>query len=179
MNIVVVGFMGTGKTAVARLLATRLDLKYISTDEIIEDKERRSCNDVFHRSGESYFRAVEKEVVKKVSQLDKFVIDAGGGVVLDKENLANLKQRGKLICLEASVDVIIERTKRNRHRPLLNVKDPKAKIEELLTKRAPFYAKADFCINTTELTVENVVKEIIKKINEFSVQPEQHQENSH
>ena len=179
MNIVVVGFMGTGKTAVARLLATRLDLKYISTDEVIEDKERRSINEIFRRSGEPYFRAVEKEVVKKVSELDKFVIDAGGGVVLDEENLANFKQNGKLICLEASVDTILERTKRNRHRPLLNVKDPKAKIDELLKKRAPFYAKADFSIDTTELTVENVVEEIIKKINELSVQTDQHQENTH
>jgi len=160
MNIVLVGFMGTGKTSVGRLLAQKAGMKYISTDEVIEDKERRSINDIFKKNGEAYFRRVEKEVVKKVSELDRFIIDAGGGAVLDEENVRNLQQNGKIICLEAGVDAILERTKRYRHRPLLNADNPRAKVEELLKTRAPFYAQADVSIDTTALTVEQVAERI-------------------
>ena len=164
MNIVLVGFMGTGKTAAGKLLAKRMEMKYISTDEVIEDRERRSINDIFKKNGEAYFRRTESEVVKKVSQLDKFIIDAGGGVVLDEENIQNLKKNGKIVCLKASAEVILERTKRYRTRPLLNTEDPKAKVEELLNFRALFYARADFSVDTTNLTIEQVVKEIRNEI---------------
>lgn len=171
MNIVLVGFMGTGKTAAGKLLTEKTGMKYISTDELIEHKERRSINDIFKKSGEPYFRRVEKEVVKKVAELDKFIIDAGGGVVLDKENIQNLKRNGKIICLAAAPEVILERTKRYYHRPLLNTKNPKEKIEELLKFRAPFYAQADVTIDTTNLTLDEVVQEIENKLeNEISKQ---------
>ena len=89
-NIVLLGFMGTGKTAVAKRLADELKMKYISTDDIIEAREKRSINDIFAEDGESYFRKVEREAVKDVSSEDGAVIAAGGGVVLDAENLKNL-----------------------------------------------------------------------------------------
>lgn len=166
MNIVLVGFMGTGKTAVSKLLAKEIGMKYISTDEVIEDKERRSINEIFKKNGEAYFRRVEKEVAKKVAQLNNFVIDAGGGIVLNKENVENLKRNGKIVCLIAAPDVILERTKRYHNRPLLNVENPKAKVEELLELRAPSYAQADFSIDTTNLSVEQAAQEIKKIINE-------------
>ena len=170
MNIVLVGFMGTGKTTVGKILAKQLGMKYISTDEIVEDKERRSINEIFKKSGEPYFRRLEKEVVKNVAQLNKFVIDAGGGVVLDEENIQNLKRNGKIICLSASAEVILERTKRYHHRPLLNTENPKEKIEELLKSRAPFYAKANFSIDTINLNAEQVAEEIKKIVDEDSTQ---------
>ena len=166
MNIVLVGFMGTGKTAVSKLLAKETGMKYISTDELIEDKERRPINEIFKKSGEAYFRRAEKEMVKKVAQLNNFVIDAGGGIVLDKENVENLKRNGKIVCLFATPEAILERTKRYHHRPLLNIENPKAKVEELLEFRAPFYAQADFSIDTTNLSVEQATQEIKKIINE-------------
>jgi shikimate kinase len=159
--------MGTGKTTVAKLLAKDMAMKYISTDEVIEDKERRSINEIFKKSGELYFRRVEKEIVKKVAQLNNFVIDAGGGVVLDKENIQNLKRNGKVVCLCATAEVILERTRRYRHRPLLNVENPKEKIEELLQFRAPFYAQADFSIDTTDLNIEQVAQEIKSKLKDL------------
>ncbi len=173
MNIVIVGFMGTGKTAVARALSRKLKMKYISTDEVIEDRERRSIGDIFKKNKEPYFRQVEKEVVEKVSLLNNFVIDAGGGVVLDEVNVKNLKQNGKMACLTATAEVILGRTKRHCHRPLLNVEDPQARVEELLAQRAAFYARADYTIDTTNKTVEQVVEEVEKLINANNNAPAQ------
>jgi shikimate kinase len=164
MNIVLVGFMGTGKTQVGKLLARKMEMKYISTDELIEDKERRSINEIFKRSGEPYFRRMEKEAVKKVAQLNRFIIDAGGGVVLDEENIECLKRNAKIICLTAAPEVILERTKRYHHRPLLNVEDPRAKVEELLAARAHLYGRADYAVDTTNLSIEQVVEEIKNRL---------------
>lgn len=159
-NIVLVGFMGTGKTAVAKTLAQRFKMRYISTDEFIEKREKRSIADIFAKDGEEYFRQVEKGVAGEVSSLEGVVIDAGGGIVIKEENLKNLKKNGTIICLTATVDVILERTKGKSHRPLLNTDDQKKKIEELLARRAPYYAKADFTIDTSSLSVEDVAKKI-------------------
>lgn len=160
-NIVLVGFMGSGKTTVAAALANRLDMPYISTDTLIEKREKRTINEIFTRSGEEYFRDVESAVVREAAAMDGVVIDAGGGVVLREENMANLKSGGVVICLKADDDTILERTKKYKHRPLLNVEDPKRKIRDLLAKRAPFYAKADHAIDTGKFTARQVVDQII------------------
>jgi len=160
-NIVLVGFMGSGKTTIATKLAHRLKMRYISTDELIEKREKRTINEIFTRSGESYFRDVESDIVKEAAQLEGVVIDAGGGVVLREENMANFKSGGVVICLTASEETIMERTKKYKHRPLLNVEDPKLKIRELLKKRSPLYAKADHCIDTGELTINQVVEKVV------------------
>lgn len=159
-NIVLVGFMGTGKTAVAKLLSERLKRAYVSTDEIVERVQKSPISEIFSKLGEDYFRRLEKQVAKEVSSLEGVVIDAGGGIVIKEENLKNLKKNGTIICLTATVDVILERTKGKKHRPLLNADDQKKKIEELLAGRAPYYAKADFTIDTSSLSVEDVAKKI-------------------
>jgi len=159
-NIIFVGFMGTGKTAIAKRLARRLKMKYISTDDIIEEREKRPINKIFTKDGEPYFRRIEKEVVKEASSMKNVVIAAGGGVVLDNENIENLKANGVIICLNATPEDILERTKSYTHRPLLNVPDPLGKIRELLEKRAPYYKKADYEIDTSGKTLDEVLKEI-------------------
>ena len=159
-NIVLVGFMGTGKTAVTKEIAKRLNMKYISTDDLIEKKEKRAIGDIFSQRGESYFRKVEKEIVKSASMTEGAVIDAGGGAVIDPENVKNLKEKGIVICLWAEPEIILERTKRHGHRPLLNVKGPLGKITELLEKRKPFYERADHHIRTTNLSVDEVADEV-------------------
>lgn len=160
-NIVLVGFMGTGKTTIAAKLAARLKMKYVSTDSLIEKREKRTINEIFSDSGEEYFRNTEMDVVREVSGLTDSVIDAGGGAVLSGENMANLKSGGIVICLTADTDVIMERTKKYKHRPLLNVEDPKRKIRDLMAKRESFYAKADFCVDTGKLTVRQTLDEIV------------------
>jgi len=159
-NIVLVGFMGTGKTTIATKLAVRLKMKYISTDNLIEKREKRTINEIFTDSGEEYFRGVESDVVREVSGMADSVIDAGGGVVLSEENMANLKSCGMVISLTADADTVVERTKKYKHRPLLNVEDPRRKIRDLMAKREPFYAKAEHVIDTGKLTVRQVVDRI-------------------
>lgn len=165
-NIALVGFMGTGKTVVAEELAKRLKMNFVDLDDLIERKEGKKINQIFAEKGEPYFRQVEKEIVKEVSCQKAQVIACGGGVVLDEGNVQNLKRNGIMICLSARPEIILERTKGYIHRPLLNVEDPKRKIEELLRFRAPFYAKADYTIDTSVLTIEKVVEKIIDIFNE-------------
>lgn len=161
-NIVLIGFMGTGKTTIATVLANKLGMRYISTDGLIEKKEKRTINEIFTKSGEEYFRDAESAVVAEVSLMKNVVIDAGGGAVIREENITNFKSNGIVICLTADEETIMKRTKKYKHRPLLNVEDPKRKIRELLAKRAPFYAKADYTIDTGKLTVRGVGDKIIE-----------------
>ncbi|MFH1854473.1 MAG: shikimate kinase [Candidatus Omnitrophota bacterium] len=163
-NIVLVGFMGTGKTAVGMALASRLGREFIELDEIIEKKEGASIREIFEKKGEPYFRKVEKQVVSDAAEKKGIVISAGGGAIINKENLKNFKKNGLVVCLEASPEVIVKRTKGLAVRPLLNVPDPRKKIEELLQKRAPYYKKADLCVNTNVLSIEEVVDKIIALI---------------
>jgi len=161
-NIVLIGFMGTGKTTIATQVARDLRMRYVSTDDCIEKREKRTINEIFTTDGEEYFRDVESEIVRELSAQEGLVIDTGGGVVVREENLAILRSGGMVICLTADPDVVMERTKKYKHRPLLNVEDPKARIRALLAKRAPLYAKADHSIDTGMLTARQVVAKIVE-----------------
>ncbi len=159
-NIVLVGFMGTGKTTIATGLSHRLGMRYVSTDSLIEKRENRTINEIFTDSGEEYFRGIESSIIRDVSCMDGLVIDTGGGAMIRDENVAYMKSNGIIVCLTAREDVIMERTKKYKHRPLLNVEDPKRKIRDLIAKRAPYYAKADYTIDTGELTARQVIEKI-------------------
>ncbi len=161
-NIALIGFMGTGKTTIATALAHRLKMRYVSTDEMIERKEKRTINEIFTKSGEEYFRDVEADVVREASSMENVVIDAGGGAVLWEKNMENLKSHGIVICLTAGEETIMQRTAKYKHRPLLNVDDPKRKIRDLLAERAPFYAKADYTIDTGKFTINQVVERVVE-----------------
>ena len=159
-NIILVGFMGTGKSVVGELLAKKTNMDFVELDEMIETREKMSIKDIFEKKGEPYFRLVEKEIVKEASARNNIVISAGGGAVIDEENFKNLKNSGIVICLQARPETILKRTKNLKTRPLLNVPDPKKKIEELLAKRAPYYEKADHHIDTDNLTIEQIAEKI-------------------
>lgn len=154
--------MGTGKTAVGRELAETLRLPLIDIDDLIVEKEKRSINDIFSQSGEPYFRKVERDTLAEVSQKTNQVVSCGGGIVLDPENIAVMKQGGKLICLSARPEVIFERTKKYAHRPLLNAPNPKAKISELLSARKPYYEQAHIVIDTSDLSVQQVAEKVLE-----------------
>ena len=162
-NIVLVGFMGTGKSAVGKKLAEKLKRDFLELDDSIEAKEKMPIKDIFEKKGEPYFRMVEKEVIKEASSRKNIVISAGGGAIVDEENFKNLKNSGTIIYLKASLETILKRTKGLKTRPLLNVPDPKKQIEELLKKREPYYNKADFSIDTDNITAEQVAENILTK----------------
>lgn len=161
MNIILIGFMGSGKSEVGRKLAQELGMNYRDSDELIEKREKTSISDIFREKGEPYFRDLETEVVKTLANHDNFVIATGGGVVLREENVKMLKELGPLILLWAEPKVVWERVKKETHRPLLNVPDPKAEIKKILDYRTPIYHKvADFKVDTSNLTVEEAVRKI-------------------
>ena len=166
-NIYLVGFMGTGKTSVGKALAKKKEWCFVDLDELIELKERRLIWEIFAKEGEPYFRKVEKLVLKEVAKEKNFVVACGGGIVIDKANIKTMKASGEIICLAATPEVILKRTSAYRHRPLLNVANPKKQIELLLKLRAPYYALADKTINTSKISVkeaaENINKIIAKK----------------
>jgi shikimate kinase len=160
-NIVLTGFMGTGKTAAARELSVKMSMPRVSVDETIESRENMTINEIFRSKGEPYFRELERKVIKELSrERGCRIIDCGGGAIVDRENLENLKASGTVFCLWASPEEILKRVGNSSGRPLLNVKDPIKKIEELLEKRKICYLEADFHIDTTNLCTDEVVNEI-------------------
>jgi len=159
-NIVLVGFMGTGKTSVAKALADKLNIRYISTDDIVEKKEGAKIKDIFAEKGEGYFRKAEKEAILAASSEEGAVIDAGGGAVIDPENVKNFKKNGILICLWADPEIILERTKLCAERPLLEAPKPDETIRRLLSERKKFYERADHHVNTSKLLLADVVSKI-------------------
>ena len=166
MNIVLVGLSGSGKTTIGKLLEKYLpNLKFVDTDEIIVKQENRSINDIFAKDGEEKFREIEKSVVEKVSKENDLIISTGGGVVLNKENMINLKKNGIVFYLKTSPEVIAERLKNDNTRPLLKVDDVKEKLYKMLEIRGKLYEEADITINTDEKSSEKVSKLIVKEFN--------------
>lgn len=162
-NIVIVGFMGTGKTEVGNLLAKKLSLNFVDTDKLIEEREKDRIVRIFQVKGERYFRKVEEEVIEEVSKMKKCVIATGGGAIVSEKNYENLKKNGIIICLTATPEEIYKRTIPKKDRPLLmKSKNVIETIKELLEMRKPYYSKADYTIDTTNKKIEEVVEEIIK-----------------
>ena len=165
-NIILVGFMGTGKSAVGKLLARRLNRSFVDLDRKIEKEAGGSISQIFASEGEDGFRERETRAVKEAVELKNHVIATGGGVMLQEENVRLLKKCGRLICLTASADAILQRTLATLpSRPLLAGHEPRQRVEELLKLRAPFYAQADATIDTSDKSVEQVVEEILKGVN--------------
>ena len=167
-NIVLIGFMGSGKTAVGKLLAERLGYKFIDTDEIIERSEGKTISALFNEEGEQRFREIEARIVRELFGLKRHVISTGGGIVTNKENISNLKKGGLIVWLKAAPETIYNRVSSKTHRPLLNVEDPLETIKKLLTFREPFYAEADVSVDTDGLDVEKIVEVIIKAYDKMS-----------
>jgi len=160
VNIILIGFMGTGKTSVGMQLAEIFDMRFIDTDDLIEENSKMSIPKIFSEMGEEHFRDLESKAVEQVSRFSRYVVATGGGVVIREQNVRNLKSSGLLFCLDATPGVIFQRTSQYAHRPLLQVEDPIGRIRDMLQFRAPFYAKADYRIDTSQLTVDQVADRI-------------------
>jgi shikimate kinase len=156
--------MAVGKSAVGRNLAKRLGLRFVDLDRLIEKKERQEVREIFAKRGEPHFRQLEKQTLAQVLRRHGQVIATGGGVVMDEENLALLRERALVIRLSASVDVLLKRAGSGAKRPLLDGAERRARIEELLAKRESRYAQAHITIDTTDLTIDQVAAKIIQLV---------------
>lgn len=156
--------MGSGKTTIGKLLATKLNMDFVDLDDWIEKEAKMTINEIFAKLGEPHFREVETKIVKKAcNEVNNSVISTGGGVILKEENVENLHQAGVLIWLKVSPEKVYERIKNTFHRPLLNCLDHVEKIKKLLSFRIPYYAKAaDYIVDTSNLTAEEIVSKIVK-----------------
>ncbi len=163
-NIILTGYMGAGKTAVGKRLAEITGREVIDTDDLIEEDAGMAISEIFEKFGELHFRELEKKAVARASALENHIIVTGGGVVLKKENVENLRKNGTIVYLHAPPEVLYERIKDETHRPLLQVDDPLGKIGELLEYRATFYADNDLTIDTSDMDVGGVAEEIVRVV---------------
>ncbi len=163
-NIILTGFMGTGKSAVGREVARRLGRTFVDMDELIAEREGRSIPDIFALSGESYFRRLEATLCSELAGCRDLVIATGGGALLPPANRAALGRSGVLICLTATVDDILRRLDGDADRPLLATADRRTRIEALLAERTPAYTAIPHQIDTTGKTVEQVVETVLEII---------------
>jgi adenylyltransferase/sulfurtransferase len=163
MNIVLIGYRGTGKTAVAGIVAAQLGMQVIRTDDLIVERERRSIPEIVERSGWDYFRDAESAVIAGLASRDNAVLDTGGGVVLRENNCAALKKNGLVFWLKASPAVIIERIRDDAGRPALTPgKSFTEEVADVLRQRQhSYHAAADIEIDTDGKTVEQVAGEIL------------------
>ena len=166
-NIILVGFMGTGKTTVGTLLSERTGFPLIDMDSQIEAEEGRSINDIFAQSGEPYFRQLEREMVQKLSKKSGCIISTGGGIVLNPENISDFAQSGLVVCLSASPEKLLERLKNDSTRPLL-ARDKQDQIIQLLADRKPLYEAIDFQIQTDALSPDQIAEQIIARYNKIN-----------
>jgi shikimate kinase len=156
--------MAVGKSAVGRNLAKRLHRRFVDLDRLIEKAEGMKVRDIFEQKGEPYFRQLEKQTLANVLQQENQVIATGGGVVMDDENLAALREKTVLVCLTASTDAILSRVGHGTKRPLLKGTNRRERVEELLRLREARYAQAHVTIDTSELTLEQVVNQIVEAV---------------
>ena len=164
MNVSLVGFMGSGKTAVGKKVAEKMGFDFVDTDDLVEEGSGKKISEIFEKEGEETFRNLERTAVKKAGEMDNVVIATGGGAVLSPENLENLRKNGPVVLLKVSAEQALERVRNEKHRPLLAVADPLGKIRELLETRQKFYELADHQIDTEGKTPEQIADEIVHLI---------------
>ena len=164
-NIILIGFMGCGKTSVGIKLSYRMRQPMLDTDKLIEKDEGRTISEIFETDGESYFRDLETECIKKLTKtVNNQIISVGGGLPIREENHALLKELGVVVYLRASAETVYERVKHDTTRPLLQGDDPQQKIRELMGKRAAVYEQAaDVIIDVDGKDFDTIMDEIVMK----------------
>lgn len=166
MNISLIGMMGSGKTCIGVLLAKLLNMSFVDTDEQIIKSEKTSINQIFAQKGETYFREIETATLKNILNFNNQIISTGGGIIKSDENLSLLKEKSVVFYLKASPDILFERIKNNKERPLLNVENMKDKIKTILQERISQYEKAQYIIVTDDKSPIEIANEIIGIIND-------------
>lgn len=161
-NIYLIGFMGTGKSTVGKMLAEDLGADFVDTDKLVEVKTGKSVADIFEEYSEDEFRRLETEVLEEITTKENLIVSTGGGIVISRGNLELMKQTGKVVTLIADVSTIMERIKGDEtKRPLLEVDDPFEEIKRLLFDRASFYINAHHIVETSDITPREAADQIL------------------
>ncbi len=164
-NLFLVGPMGVGKTTIGRHLARALNLEFIDSDQVIEEKCGANIPWIFDIEGEEGFRRRERAAIAELTGRQGIVLATGGGAVLDAANRTDLERNGTVVYLKASVDRIVARTGKSQNRPLLRAADPRARIEQLLAEREPLYREiADITVDTDRRGIRSTVNFILKHL---------------
>ena len=166
-NVILIGFMGTGKTSTGKMLAQKLGCAFIDMDVKIEEEAGMSIPEIFAKFGEAYCRKLEHELAGRLGSRRNAVISTGGGTVKNPANMEALKQGGTVVCLQADVDTVLQRTSCRGTRPVLDKEDTgdrRQAVEKLLAERESLYAQADFAVDTSELSPLQVVEIIVKTL---------------
>lgn len=163
-NIVFVGLMGAGKSAIGRLVAQQLGIAFVDTDAEIERVSRMTITDLFAKYGETEFRALEARVIRRLLRGGPKVVSTGGGAFINEITRNHIKNAGLSLWLRADLDVLWERVNKRDHRPLLKTENPKATLENLMTKRYPIYAEADLVIESRDVGKDVIVTEVLAAV---------------
>lgn len=167
-NIIITGFMGTGKSTVGPLLADALGWQFVDMDALIEQREGRTIREIFGAEGEPYFRRLETELCRELNGWRERVIATGGGTLVSPQNLAIVAPQNVIICLDCEPDVLWQRLSTATDRPMLDAADARGRLFSLLAERAPAYARIPHHIDVTRLSPAETVSaalEIWKSVN--------------
>ena len=160
-NLVLIGLMGAGKSAIGRLTAQALGIPFIDSDHEIERVSRMSITDLFAAYGETEFRALEARVIKRLLKSGPRVISTGGGAFINETSRRYIKRSGLTLWLKADLDVLWERVNKRDSRPLLKTENPKQTLENLMTARYPIYAEADLTVHSRDVRKDVMVDEVL------------------
>lgn len=163
MNLVMVGFMGAGKTTIGRRLARRLGYFFLDMDNFIVREENKEISEIFSEHGELFFRQMETNLLRRLISVENTIVSTGGGVVGTEGNFELLRKIGTTVYLKAPREDIIERLKRSQHRPLVQ-ENLEETVFSLMKKRAPLYEQADHIIETQGLTPHQIASQIIQAL---------------
>jgi shikimate kinase len=167
-NLVLIGFMGSGKSSVGRELAKRWNFRFIDTDAMIRHKYDLSIPDIFSKHGETFFREAEHQALVRLRGVSSTIIATGGGIVIQPRNLPMLRALGRVVWLCADQTTILDRVGKSTHRPMLNQTDPEESVSRLLKERAPLYHQAaDLRVETSGLTHREVADRIVWGLDQF------------
>jgi shikimate kinase len=163
-NIFLIGLMGTGKTTVGRQLARKLKMEFYDSDRVIEERTGVDIPLIFEKEGEDGFRAREAAIIDELTQKSNIVLATGGGAILNAENRYHLVNRGTVFYLKSNLKTLVERTSKDKNRPLLQSTEPvEAILKRLLEQRGPLYEEtADYIIETANNSIHSVIQAIIK-----------------
>jgi len=163
-NIYLIGFMGAGKTTVAKILSKRLNFDFVDLDLDIEKEQGISISEMFEKHGEKYFRDVETDSLRKISEKSNQIISTGGGIVIKDENWQIMRNRGVSVYLKSSIETLFNRVKHKSTRPLLNVENPFEKAKELFSSRESLYEKSDIILDREGIEPGDVAMAIVREM---------------